>query len=246
VANEVAPCLSEILNRLPTIGTFPENYKTSYITPLIKKVGLDPTDTRSCQWCPSIASGLSLNRWSYYLRIGDLQPNCQSAYQPHFLSETAVIRVLSDIRQLVDDDVAALDLINMSAAFITIDHDVLLRRLHFSFGLDGTVFDWLRSYLTGRTRRVRCGRALSTSFSVVCGVPRGPVLGLILLIMYAVGLLHLNTRHNLNAYKYADDTRSMAAVRKQRRPASPTALPCASSASPAGLGPTASSSMPTK
>jgi hypothetical protein len=60
--------------------------------------------------------------------------------------------------QAVDEgDVAALVVLDLLAVFDRVDHDILLRRLHSSFDFDDTVFHWFRSYLTGRTQRVRHG-----------------------------------------------------------------------------------------
>jgi hypothetical protein len=66
------------------------------------------------------------------------------------------------LRAVDEGDVAALVLLDRSAAFDTVDHDILLRRIHSSLGFDGTVFDWFRYHLTSQTQRVRCGRSLST------------------------------------------------------------------------------------
>ena len=63
------------------------------------------------------------------------------------------------------------------------DHATLLRRLSVTYGLDGAVLSWFRSYLSGRTQLVRCGSSKSASSTLSCGVPQGSVLGPILFLL---------------------------------------------------------------
>jgi len=80
-------------------------------------------------------------------------------------TETATIRVLSDLLDAVDrGDTAALVLLDFTAAFDTVDHEILLERLRDTFG-DNSGLAWFQSYLAGRTQHVRCGGKCSTLFS---------------------------------------------------------------------------------
>ena len=98
-----------------------------------------------------------------YLTAAKLLPDLQSAYRAHHSTETAVLKVLADILRAVDGgDLAVLALLDLSAAFDTVDHATLLHRLRISYGLGGRVFDWFASYLDGRTQCVRCGGSRST------------------------------------------------------------------------------------
>jgi len=84
-------------------------------------------------------------------------PDLQSVYRSHHLTETAVLKVLSDILRAVEsEDLAALALLDLSAAFDTVDHETLLRRLKKSYGLGGRVYEWFQSYLSGRFQSIRC------------------------------------------------------------------------------------------
>jgi len=112
-------------------------------------------------------------------------------------TETAVLRVLSDLLEAVDDgDIAALALLDLSAGFDSVDHSILCKRLRLTFGLDGQVLEWFRSYLHGRSQYVRRGMLKSLSVLLVCGVPQGSVLGPILFILlYTAELIGLIEQH---------------------------------------------------
>ena len=122
----------------------------------------------------------------------NLLPSLQSGFRPGHSTETAVLRVLSDLLEAVDDgDIAALALLDLSAAFDTVDHSILCKRLRLTFGLDGQVLEWFRSYLHGRSQYVRRGMLKSLSVLLVCEVPQGSVLGPILFILYTAELIGL-------------------------------------------------------
>ena len=90
--------------------------------------------------------------------------------------------------------------LDLSAAFDTVDHDILIRRLKTSYGLSGVVLQWFQIYLIGRCQYVRTGSSASSPTLIVCGVPQGSVLGPILF------LLLLIQGHGLCPHLYADST----------------------------------------
>jgi len=90
-----------------------------------------------------------------YLKDNSLLPDRESAYWAHHSVETAVLKVLADILLALDTgNLAVLTLLDLSAAFYSVDHETLLRRLQTSYGLGGVVINWFVSYLTCCTQYV--------------------------------------------------------------------------------------------
>ena len=87
-----------------------------------------------------------------YLADTDLLPRYQSAYHRHHSTETAMLRVLSDVLTAADaQQVTLLGLLDLSAAFDCVDHQLLLQRIRRDFGFTETVLAWTTSFVTGRT-----------------------------------------------------------------------------------------------
>jgi len=117
-----------------------------------------------------------------------------------------VLRVLSGILLAADrGDVSALVLLDMTAAFDTINHSMLLQRLQSTFGICDTAHRWFQSYLSGRKQYVRRGSARLSTTYLVCGVPQQSVLGPTLLVLYIVDLMQLVESRGLSPHLYADD-----------------------------------------
>ena len=84
--------------------------------------------------------------------------------------------------------VTILVLLDLSAAFDTVDHNILLHRLHNRFGISGTALDWFKDYLSKRRQRVSVNGSLSDPVQTKCGVPQGSVLGPLLFLAYTSSL----------------------------------------------------------
>ena len=80
-------------------------------------------------------------------------------------------------------------LLDLSAAFDTIDHSVLFDRMENIIGIEGTALNWFRSYLGGRSQRIQIGDVISLiSVLLLFGVPQGSVLGPLLFLIYMLPL----------------------------------------------------------
>ena len=97
-------------------------------------------------------------------------------------------------------------LLDLSAAFDTIDHAKLLNILNTSFGIHGSALNWFSSYLKDRTQTVQIGSSLSKDQKLKFGVPQGSVLGPILFTIYTTPLGRIIRKHGLTFHLYADDT----------------------------------------
>ena len=97
-------------------------------------------------------------------------------------------------------------LLDLSAAFDTIDHKKLLDLLDVSFGIRGDTLKWFSSYLINRTQSVHIGSTFSTEQTLSFGVPQGSVLGPILFTIYTTPLGQIIRKHGLTFHLYAHDT----------------------------------------
>jgi Reverse transcriptase (RNA-dependent DNA polymerase) len=132
---------SSILQSL-SLGVIPKLLKAAYITPILKKPDLNLAKAKSYRPTSNLTvlskllERLVARQFLYYLKSSRLTPDQQSAYLANHSTETAIQKVLGDILRTVGSgQLALLTLLDLSAAFDTINHDTLLRRLHTSYGL---------------------------------------------------------------------------------------------------------------
>ena len=97
-------------------------------------------------------------------------------------------------------------MLDLSAAFDTLDHSILLHRLFQRFGVSGTTLQWFTSYLSGRSQQVVIDNQISSPAVLKVGVPQGSVLGPILFNAYTTPLADIFDRQNLQSHCYADDS----------------------------------------
>ena len=135
--------------------------KQALVTPLLKKDDIDPEVLKN--YCP--ASNLSFlskvlervvaARLTNYMTINQLHEPMQSAYRACHSTETALVRVQNILHTLDQGGAAILVLLDLGAAFDTIDHSILLSRMETVLGVIGSALQWFKSYLLGRKQRIK-------------------------------------------------------------------------------------------
>lgn len=209
---EVAPYLLAIVQRSLTDAVVPNALKRSLITPILKKSSLS-TDIANnyrpisgLSYLSKLLERVVVNQITKYLNNHKLLSKYQSAYRRFHSTETALLRILSDMINAVEDGkVALVAILDMSAAFDTVNHEILIHKLKNNFGIENSVLRWITSYLAERYQTVAFGDKRSLEFSLCCGVPQGSVLGPLLFILYTSDLEPFILSRGLICHSYADD-----------------------------------------
>ena len=182
-------------------------------SPLLKKQGLDQNilkNYRPVSNLPFVSKLLErvvLKQLNSHLASNNLLEKNQSAYRQGHSTETALLDVTSSLLENTDNGmVSILSLLDLSAAFDTIDQDILLKRLETSFGIEGIALKWFKSYMTGRKQTVCVNGTKSESVPLEYGVPQGSVLGPILFSLYTQPIAELVEKNECVYHKFADDT----------------------------------------
>ena len=208
----ISPMITNIINSSLTTGTVPPTLKLAAITPILKKPGADPTDLnhyRPISNLPFISKTLErvvAAQLQSHLDINNLHEPFQSGFRPKHSTETALVKITNDLLLAADSGLLTiLILLDLSAAFDTISHPLLLDRLA-GIGITGAALSWFTSYLTGRQQFVQLSNHKSGCSGVSLGVPQGSVLGPLLFTTYLLPLGTLLRHHGVHFHCYADDT----------------------------------------
>ena len=196
--------------------TFPSAHKTAIVHPLLKKSTLDPSELTSYRPISSLSvisktiERLVNNRLSAHMDTHTLLPSTQSAYRNNHSTETALVRIHNDIVSAIDHgQVAALVLLDLSAAFDTVDHSVLINVLEHRFGVTGDALNCMKSYLENRSQIIQLGSTKSSKYNLDCGVPQGSVLGPKQFIAYVEDVNQVFIDHDIAYHGYADDMQGL-------------------------------------
>ena len=184
----ILPTLTEIVNRSLMSSVFPSRWKESEVIPLLKEG--DPeiaTNNRPVSLLPAaskVCERIALNQLTTYLEEEKRLTNHQSGNKKLHSTETLNLLISDTVFESMDrKEITALVLLDLSKAFDSIDHSLLLTKLR-SLGVSSSAVDWFNSYLSGRSQIVRIGSTLSESRLITHGVPQGSILGPVLFNIY--------------------------------------------------------------
>ncbi|KAJ1196520.1 hypothetical protein NDU88_000390 [Pleurodeles waltl] len=216
----IAPQLRKVINLSFETATFPESWKHAEIHALLKKPKADPNDLKNFRtisllpFMAKVTEKIVNAQLTQHLEDNSILDPSQSGFRRNHSTETALLAAKDDIRQQMDNgETSALILLDLSAAFDTVCHRTLLTRLHEA-GIQEKALNWISSFLSGRTQRVRLPPFLSKATNHICGVPQGSPLSLTLFNVYMAPLAQLARQHNLNILSYADDTQLILSLTK--------------------------------
>ena len=213
----IVTTIANIINTSLKDGSFPESLKRALVRPLLKKPSLDLLKTNyrpvsNLSYVSKLVEHVVAVQLVNHIERHNFMEVHQSAYRTYHSTDTALLKVKTNvIRALENQEVACLILLDLSAAFNTIDYNTLLRRLEMRFAVTDTALNWLRSYLTNRTQAVTVGNPLLEGSRLAfvllkSGIPQGSILGPILFTIYTAPIGSICRNNHVEFHLYADDT----------------------------------------
>ena len=211
--SSLVPVFRRVINLSLSSGLLPKELKVALLLPLLKKLNADFEQfsnfrpVSNLKFLSKLIEKTVFVQLNNYLCENDLHEPLQSAYKIFHSTETALLTVTNDIMLSLDKgENVFLVLLDLSAAFDTVNHTLLLARMQKSFGIRGNVLRWFNSYLSQRTQFVHINETNSTVRDLPVGVPQGSVLGPVLYLLYTAPLAKVIRSYGLDYHLYADDT----------------------------------------
>ena len=211
VIDDLLPHICDLVNKSLSTGSV-DGINESIVIPLLKKSGLDSDILKNYR---PVANLLFLNqliqrvvfrRLDEHMHNNNLHCKFQHGYKKYHSTETLLLHIVNDMLLVMDSGSGViLLLIDLSAAFDTVDIDLMLQILETDIGVTGLASQWFSSFLRNRNQRVLIGNTLSDQISVHFGVPQGSVLGPVLFNIYSRSLFTVIENVGFSTSGYADD-----------------------------------------
>ena len=208
IKDQICIPLSTLFNKSLETGYVPNIFKLAKVTPIYKaKDAQELTNYIPISLLPSMSKILEKiihKRLYTFLNSQNIFYHSQYGFRPKHSTINAITEFTSHILSSFDKHEYSLSVfLDLSKAFDTIDHNILLRKLNY-YGVRGVALDWFRSYLSDRKQFVTFKDSNSNILRVDCGVPQGSVLGPLLFIIYTNDLP--NAIKHSKCILFADDT----------------------------------------
>ena len=202
----------EIIEESIISGSVPSCMKLANVTPTIKKPDLDKSLLASYRpishlsYISKVLERVVAIQLNDYILSNKILNKFQSAYTKKKNTETALVYIINSLqRASFNKHSSVIILLDLSAAFDTLDHSTLMLRLQ-SIGINGTALEWFKSYLQNRYFSIQIDSLTSTPRSIHHGVPQGSVLGPILFNIYMIPIFDIFNKYpNIGYHSYADD-----------------------------------------
>lgn len=168
------PVITKIINLTLWYGIFSEKLKCALVHPLLKKLGLELIfqnlrPVSNLQYISKFTENTVFIQTHGQMVTNNIYPEVQSPYRQHHSTDTALLKVMNDVLLKINSQhVTQLILLDLSAAFNSVDHSIWLDRLIKVVGFQGKAHDWFRSYLSGRSQQVAIDGSMSMEFSLDC------------------------------------------------------------------------------
>lgn len=197
-----------LINNSIHLGIFPSLWKESLVIPIAKiSRATSHQHIRPISILPTLSKILEKfisENLFVHINTFDILPSMQSGFRPHFSTTTAMLKLTNDLLTAMDvGKVSILASLDFSKAFDSINHELLLSKLHY-YGFSPIAISWFRSYLLGRVQRVSINNVVSSAKPVLRGVPQGSVLGPLLFILFTADIINLCPA-DIEMLQYADD-----------------------------------------
>ena len=200
-----------IISKSLSTGLFPRSWKTSSVVPILKKPNLD-IDFRNYRpisnfsFISKILEKAALKTITEHLYSTGHFATLNSAYKRNYSTETLITKLNSDILSSIDNQNAVISvLLDLSAAFDSVNQNILLDTCTKFFNITGDALHWIRSYITNRTQRVKISEYFSDEAQLNHGVPQGSCVGPVAFLMYISPLYSIIQHHFPSIAGYADD-----------------------------------------